>query len=158
MQHGNFELAMSDGCSVPVPESSVDLAYSDQLMEHLHPDDARTQLENIYQALKPGGIYLCITPNRLSGPHDVSRYFDEVATGFHLREYTVRELTELFRSAGFRKFKILIGGRGLHLPLAPVPVHLLERMLALLPKTFGRKLARGLPLRLVLGAKVVAVK
>ena len=158
MQHGNFELAMSDGCSVPVPEGSVDLAYSDQLMEHLHPDDARTQLENIYQALKPGGTYLCITPNRLSGPHDVSRYFDEVATGFHLREYTVRELTELFRSAGFRKFKILIGGRGVHLPLAPALVHVIEKALTLLPKTFGRKLARGLPLRLVLGAKVVAVK
>jgi len=158
MQHGNFELAMSDGCSVPVPEGSVDLAYSDQLMEHLHPDDARTQLENIYQALKPGGTYLCITPNRLSGPHDVSRYFDEIATGFHLREYTVRELTELFRSAGFRKFKILIGGRGVHLPLAPALVHVIEKALTLLPKTFGRKLARGLPLRLVLGAKVVAVK
>jgi SAM-dependent methyltransferase len=158
MQHGNFELAMSDGCSVPVPEGSVDLAYSDQLMEHLHPDDARTQLENIYQALKPGGTYLCITPNRLSGPHDVSRYFDEVATGFHLREYTVQELTELFRSAGFRKFKILIGGGGVHLPLAPALVHVVEKALTLLPKTFGRKLARGLPLRLVLGAKVVAVK
>jgi len=158
MQHGNFELAMSDGCSVPVPEGSVDLAYSDQLMEHLHPDDARSQLENIYQALKPGGTYLCITPNRLSGPHDVSRYFDEVATGFHLREYTVRELTELFRSAGFRKCKILIGGRGVHLALAPALVHLIEKALTLLPKTFGRKLARGLPLRLVLGAKIVAVK
>jgi SAM-dependent methyltransferase len=158
MQHGNFELAMSDGCSVPVPEGSVDLAYSDQLMEHLHPDDARNQLENIYQALKPGGIYLCITPNRLSGPHDVSRYFDEVATGFHLREYTVQELTELFRSAGFRKFKILIGGGGVHLPLAPALVHVVEKALTLLPKTFGRKLARGLPLRLVLGVKIVAVK
>ena len=127
MQHGNFELAMSDGCSVPVPEASVDLAYSDQLMEHLHPDDAKTQLENIYQALKPGGTYLCITPNRLSGPHDVSRYFDEVATGFYLREYTVKELTELFRSAGFRKFKILIGGAGVHLPLAPALVHVVEK-------------------------------
>ena len=62
-------------------------------MEHLHPDDALEQLQNIYSALVPGGIYLCITPNRLSGPQDVSRDFDMVATGFHLKEYTISELS-----------------------------------------------------------------
>jgi len=154
----NFELAISDGCSIPVPERSVDVAYSDQLMEHLHADDAREQLQNIYQALKPGGVYLCITPNRLSGPHDVSRYFDEVATGFHLREYTVGELTKLFSATGFRKFKVLAGGGGHHLPLPPKLIRVVEWFLELFPRTFGRTLARGLPLRVILGAKLVARK
>src|SRR5690348_4664948 len=36
----NFRLFISDGVSVPVPSGSVTLAYSNQLMEHLHPDDA----------------------------------------------------------------------------------------------------------------------
>lgn len=99
----NFELVISDGCSIPVEESSVDIAYSHQLMEHLHPDDAVEQLQNIYLALAPGGKYICITPNRLSGPHDISRYFDEVATGFHLKEYTITELYALFDQAGFSK-------------------------------------------------------
>ncbi len=154
----NLEFAISDGCSIPVPAGSVQLAYSDQLLEHLHPDDAVEQLAGIYQALAPGGVYLCITPNRLSGPHDVSRYFDEVATGFHLREYTVGELTELFRRAGFRKCKVLVGGGGFHLTVPLAIVTAGEWLLGGLPVTLGRTLARGLPWRLMLGAKVVATK
>jgi SAM-dependent methyltransferase len=100
---GNFSLFLSDGVSVPVPEGSVNVAYSNQLMEHLHPDDAREQLSNIFQALAPGGIYICLTPNRLNGPHDVSRYFADEADCFHLKEYTVSELVELFRATGFRR-------------------------------------------------------
>lgn len=154
----NLELAISDGCTIPVPAGSVDLAYSDQLMEHLHADDAVEQLGNIYQALVPGGVYICITPNRLTGPHDVSRYFDEVATGFHLREYSVGDLTKLFRAAGFRKFKILAGGGGIHLAIPLGLVKTIEQLLGVLPRTFGRTLARGLPLRLILGVKLVARK
>src|SRR5262245_36178478 len=43
----NFELVLSNGVDVPVPPGSVDVAYSTQLMEHLHPDDALEQLQNI---------------------------------------------------------------------------------------------------------------
>ncbi|MFZ1028978.1 MAG: methyltransferase domain-containing protein [Limnoraphis robusta] len=97
----NMEFIVSDGCSVNAPENSVDIAYSHQLMEHLHPDDAVEQLQNIYKTLAPKGKYICITPHRLSGPHDISKYFDEVARGFHLKEYTVTELYKLFRKVGF---------------------------------------------------------
>ena len=85
----NFELVICDGCSVPVPQNSIGIVYSNQLMEHLHPDDAFEQLQSIYKALMPGGIYICSTPNRIFGPNDISAYFDKVATGFHLKEYTV---------------------------------------------------------------------
>jgi len=47
----NLRLIISDGSSTPVPNQSVDLAYSHQLMEHLHPEDADSQLKNIYNAL-----------------------------------------------------------------------------------------------------------
>src|SRR5262245_37662843 len=96
----NFRLFLSDGVSVPVPAGSADVAYSNQLMEHLHPDDAREQLANIFAALVPGGLYVCITPNRLDGPHDISRWFSDEATAFHLKEYTVTELERIFRAAG----------------------------------------------------------
>ena len=154
----NLELAISDGCSIPVPVGSIDVAYSDQLMEHLHPDDAAEQLGNIYRALAPGGVYVCITPNRWSGPHDVSRYFDEVATGFHLREYTVAELVQLFRASGFRRVRVLIGRGGLHLTVPAAFITALETVLGMLPRQFGRTVARRLPLRLILGAKLVAKK
>ena len=72
-----IDLIISDGISVPVPPASIDTAYSSQLMEHLHPDDAREQLKNIFVALKPGGSYLCNTPHQFNGPQDISMYFDE---------------------------------------------------------------------------------
>lgn len=102
----NVNLIISDGCSIPTDPNSIDLAYSHQLMEHLHPEDAYDQLKNIWTALKPGGTYVCVTPHRLSGPHDISKYFDEVATGFHLKEYSIVELAKLFRQAGFSKIRI----------------------------------------------------
>jgi hypothetical protein len=77
------------------------------LMEHLHPDDAMEQLRSIADALRPGGRYICITPNRLTGPHDISAGFDDEARGFHLREYTYRELACAFRRAGFRRVRVV---------------------------------------------------
>ena len=47
----NASLVLSDGSSVPVLPDSVDGAYSRQLMEHLHPDDAMDQLANLPRAL-----------------------------------------------------------------------------------------------------------
>ncbi len=155
----NVELLVSDGTSVPVPENSVNVAYSNQLMEHIHPDDAIAQLKNIYRALVPGGMYICITPNRLTGPHDVSEYFDDVATGLHLREYTNRELEALFTDVGFSKTKSLIKSQGYKLPfLTPVfPLKWLES-LAADNKLVAANLRRP-PLSLILrNVKLVAIK
>ncbi|HEV7858802.1 MAG TPA: methyltransferase domain-containing protein [Pyrinomonadaceae bacterium] len=154
----NFELALSDGCTIPVPDGSINVAYSDQLMEHLHPDDALEQLRNIHTALAPGGVYICLTPNRLSGPHDISRYFDERATGFHLKEYTATELLSIFRTTGFSKVKMLAGARGIYLPLPSFLFKLMEGMLVRLPVRLSKSISRSLPLRLILGIRLVAMK
>lgn len=156
-QPQNFELIISDGCSIPVPDASIDFAYSNQVMEHLHPDDAAEQLQHIYRALKPGGTYLCMTPNPLSGPHDVSSSFDQVATGFHLKEYTTSELARLFRADGFSRVQAFseIGSRLLLLPIALVSA--VELGLSRLPYRVHQPLADHLPLRKLLG-KVVATK
>lgn len=157
----NFELIISDGCSVPLPENSVNVAYSHQLMEHLHPDDAVEQLQAVCRALVPGGSYICITPNKLSGPHDVSQYFDEVATGFHLKEYLLSELYQLFRAAGFSKVSLYKSYKTTHLqiPLSSNTMLLfvaIESLLKVLPFSLRRKIA-SLPL-LFRGMTVVGVK
>ena len=54
----NVTFRISDGCNVPVPEATVDLAYSDQLIEHLHPEDAFDHLQSVRKALAPAGIHL----------------------------------------------------------------------------------------------------
>lgn len=142
----NFEFIISDGCSIPVPENSVNVAYSHQLMEHLHPDDAIEQVQNIYKALAPGGRYICITPNRLSGPHDISRYFDETATGFHLKEYTVTELYELFRAVGFSKVSWVKskGKTYIEVPITPITLPItrgIEVMISALPFPLRKTIA-----------------
>jgi SAM-dependent methyltransferase len=141
----NFSLILSDGSSISVPENSINVAYSNQLMEHLHPDDAMEQLKNIYRALIPGGIYLCVTPNRLSGPHDISMYFDKVATGFHLREYTDIELVDLFKKTGFSDIVVYMGIKGYYVACPLFLIKFMEEILAKLPHSL-RKKARGTPL------------
>jgi SAM-dependent methyltransferase len=155
----NLHLLLSDGCTIPLPSSSIDVAYSNQLMEHLHPDDALEQLHGIYDALVPGGMYVCITPNRLTGPHDISRDFDETATGFHLKEYTVSELRTLFDVAGFRRVHFYVGGRG-HFQRCPeVVLRSCERWLGRLSPASAKRLGRRPPLRaLVNVVRVVGTK
>ncbi len=154
----NFQLILSDGARVPLPENSIDIAYSNQLMEHLHPDDARRQLKDIFTVLVPGGCYICITPNRLNGPHDISKYFDRQATGFHLREYTVRELSRLFRATGFSRVYCFIGGQGHYLKTSPLLPVLVEALLGLLPAGPGRVIAGLAPVRALINVRLLAVK
>lgn len=154
----NGEVILSDGCSIPVPSASVNVAYSNQLMEHLHPDDALEQLRNLYRALTPGGCYVCVTPNRLNGPHDVSQFFDYRASGFHLREYTTGELRQLFTEIGFRRSVpyVRVLGHFFRLPGWLPPLS--ERGLELLPDRIRTKIAKRLPARWLLGIYLVGIK
>lgn len=154
----NFKLILSDGASIPLPAGSVDVAYSNQLMEHLHPDDAMEQLHHIYDALAPGGIYMCITPNRLNGPHDVSASFDRVATGFHLKEYTVTELYPLFQAAGFSRGRIFVPIKNIRIFFPLFPVRLCEKILNIFPYSFRKSFASCWPVAKLLGIRLVGNK
>jgi SAM-dependent methyltransferase len=154
----NFQLCLSDGTSIPVPPGSVDVAFSSQLMEHLHPDDAADQLRNIFTALRPGGVYICVTPNRLSGPHDISRFFENVATGFHLKEYTLTELRDLFTDIGFTKLKAYVGIKITYIRLPVRGVIVLESLLEGLPSRLRRMIGSSFPMQVVLGIRLVARK
>jgi SAM-dependent methyltransferase len=153
----NVETRLSDGTGIPVPSGSIDVAYSNQVMEHLHPDDAFEQVRNIYGALASGGVYVCITPNRVSGPHDISKYFeDEIATGFHLKEYTFMELRELFGRIGFARVSACVGGRGHYFRIPTFPVEIVERSLARFPVAIRLKLANRFLVSGLLGIRIIA--
>jgi SAM-dependent methyltransferase len=154
----NFELALSDGCSIPVRDGSIDVAFSNQMMEHLHPDDAREQLVNIFRSLAPGGTYVCITPNRLYGPRDVSGYFDEIATGLHLREYSAREVREMLLAVGFERVDFYLGGRGWYVRCPGWIVAGVEMALEALPAGVRKQIADTALLRALLGVRVAAIK
>jgi SAM-dependent methyltransferase len=155
---GNFKLVISDGTSIPVPDGSISVAYSYQLMEHIHPDDAVEQLTNIYRALAPGGVYICITPNRLTGPHDISHFFTEVASGFHLKEYTQGEVAQLFTSVGFSDVRLCTGVKGRFAEYPSAPSMVFETLFGVLPWRIRQRLG-ALPLvRHLLIAAIVGYK
>jgi SAM-dependent methyltransferase len=154
----NFELLIFDGCNIPLAANSVNVVYSNSVMEHLHQDDALEQLQSIYNVLAPGGMYLCITPNRLYGPTDISKYFDSVPTGFHMREYTTGELGRLMRKVGFRWLSAYVGGRGMYLKSPLAPVLLCEAGLKTLPMALRKALSRTMLFRGFIGVRLVAAK
>jgi len=78
----NFELVLSDGRSVPVPPRSIDVAFSNQTIDQLHPEDAREQIASIFRSLVPGGTYVCITTKS---------------------RYSARELRAMLFAAGFER-------------------------------------------------------
>ncbi len=129
----NVRLLVFDGCEIPLEPASVDVAYSNQVLEHLHPDDAAMQVSSILRTLKPGGCYVCVTPNRLNGPHDISMFFDTVATGLHMREYTYLELDRFFRSLGFDRTGACFGFKGRFAVLPIWCAGVFETALSILP-------------------------
>jgi SAM-dependent methyltransferase len=154
----NVHVVISDGFTVPLDGESIDLAFSHQLMEHLHPEDAVDQLREIHRVLRSGGCYVCLTPHPLSGPHDVSKYFDHVATGLHLKEYTLRELEKVGREAGFTSFQALVGGGGRYVRIGPALSKGYERTIGALPARARRSILRLSPFRALLASGVVMQK
>jgi ubiquinone/menaquinone biosynthesis C-methylase UbiE len=153
-----FQVLLAKGLEVPLPDESVDLVFSYQVMEHIHPDDVIDQLRDIYRVIKPGGSYYCITPNRLYGPHDISRGFDREATGLHLKEYTITDLLRLFRDAGFRQVWIERMIKGHRCPFPVLPVRFLESGLECLPWRIRTALARSFLMTRLLNASVMGRK
>jgi SAM-dependent methyltransferase len=152
----NFDLLLSDGASIPLPGGRVTVAFSNMLVEHLHPDDFDRHLREVYRVLAPGGVYVCRTPHRYTGPQDISQYFDREATGLHMKEYTFRELAARFRAAGFRSFGVRPRVKGRAVPFPAWAVRVAEATLGLLPHHARRCLCRSAVLRPVFWAVTVA--
>lgn len=108
----NFKLQIYDGDAILLEDESIDVAFSDQLLEHLHPDDVNSHFSSLHRIVKPRGVYLLRTPHAFTGPHDISKYFSDTPEGFHMKEYTFREIRDLTRSIGFRKVRCVMGIKG----------------------------------------------
>ncbi|HEY1303118.1 MAG TPA: methyltransferase domain-containing protein [Vicinamibacterales bacterium] len=165
---------VSDGVHLDrfeTPES-FDAVISDQVIEHLHPDDLVAHFRGVYSILKPGGRYVFATPHAFEGPFDVSRVFGtDRAEGMHLKEYTYRELDAALRQAGFARVaaafrlphgvRARFGGRPLPIPSRAYRHYLcaIERVIERLPRRRQRQASRAL--RAVLwtsGITLIAMK
>lgn len=134
----NFRLVVYDGYALDVPDDSVDVVFSYQFIEHLHPDDVMPHFELARRILRPGGVYVFSTPHAFSGPHDVSRFFSDEPEGFHFKEWTFTEMAALLGRAGFSASQVYRGGRARKGWLANRGTGWLERLFGWLPRRLRR--------------------
>jgi len=154
----NLEFVIFDGLDIPLPPNSIDVAHSNSVMEHLHPEDAPVQLRSLLKCLKSGGVYQCITPNRLGGPSDISKYFDDVATGLHLHEYVASELAQLFVSVGFSKASVGFFAKGRSFGVPRWFMRTFEAVAWILPVSVRKRMARLKPLKILFQTVVWGTK
>ena len=154
----NMKTRLFDGVNIPLPDNSIHVAYSNQLVEHLHPEDALDHLKSVFRVMAPGGRYVCITPNRLYGPHDISRHFDKTATGLHLKEYTVGELNAIMKQAGFSCRRIIFNLNDSFKLLPASWAAFLETCIKGTPGLIRKRILVRPPVQCLLGIKYVAVK
>ena len=72
----NLRLVLCGGIRIPVPESSVDVAFSGGFIDQLHAEDAAGHLASVHRSLVPGGEYIC----RTASPSEVRKRM--LAAGF----------------------------------------------------------------------------
>jgi len=149
----NFSLVLYDGFHLDAPPGAVDLAFSNQFVEHLHPADALHHFETVFRMLRPGGRYILTTPQRWTGPHDVSRYFSDTPQGFHLREWSYRELVETTRQVGFEPVATWWTARGRWVRLPVSTTLALESVVSRMNLGMRRRLGHRLLPLVVLGLR-----
>ena len=89
-QNVTFERASA--LSLPLGNESADLFISLETIEHIQDDNGL--VKEVYRVLKPGGRFICSTPNRLiTNPGALLE--DAPWNHFHVREYSPQELSEI---------------------------------------------------------------
>lgn len=88
MHHGNL-------AALPLADASLDVVVNFQVIEHLW--DQPQFVGECLRVLRPGGVLLMSTPNRIT----FSPGRETPVNPFHTRELDAAELTELLTDAGF---------------------------------------------------------
>ena len=155
----NFELKIFNGFDMSEQPSSYDIIYSNQVFEHLHPDDTIPLLRAYNTYLNKNGKLVIVTPHKFTGPHDISRDFCENAEGFHLKEYTYKELKSLLKATGYKKIKGYIGYSKLgYIGLNISFMVFTERVYNSFPAFLKKRLRHSTVLFNLFGLKIIAEK
>jgi SAM-dependent methyltransferase len=125
-----------------IEDNSINVAFSDQLIEHFHIDDTLLHLKTIRRILKPGGIYLFRTPHAYNGPHDVSKYFSNVSEGFHLKEWTFTGLDYLLKNLEYSEIDYYWNAKAVKIKLPFFYFYITEKFLNIFPFSLKRNLSR----------------
>lgn len=107
----NLTWGVSDGIHLDQfePRDYYDVVLSNQVIEHLHPDDVVEHFKGVLAILSSDGRYIFCVPHRCAGPADISSVFGcDEPSGMHLREYTYGELQHICYQAGYRKVTAIL--------------------------------------------------
>jgi len=140
--HANVDFKINSATKLPLPDEFAEVYVSLETIEHL--DDDKLFLMEAKRVLKPGGIFICSTPNRTVTNPGASLN-SKPSNQFHVREYSSPEfgllLKEYFGQVEFygqnpnKKFKVGLLGRLGFLPFhTPTRVHQAYKLLSYLLK------------------------
>jgi 2-polyprenyl-3-methyl-5-hydroxy-6-metoxy-1,4-benzoquinol methylase len=133
----NFEIG--DVTKLPVADRSYDVYVSLETIEHIVDD--RAVLREAVRALKPGGVFICSTPNRaLTNPG--TTIDDHPFNPHHVREYTASEFESLmgehyrvvqlyYQTAYSARYSSLLGSVGRSLPWLGFRTHQMRKLLGI---------------------------
>ncbi|MCH9640217.1 MAG: class I SAM-dependent methyltransferase [Actinomycetia bacterium] len=93
-RYPRIDMRQGNLAELPLPTASVDVVVNFQVIEHLW--DQGQFVAECFRVLRPGGVLLISTPNRIT----FSPGRDTPVNPFHTRELNAIELTELLESAG----------------------------------------------------------
>ncbi|MEG4320534.1 MULTISPECIES: class I SAM-dependent methyltransferase [unclassified Microcoleus] len=141
----NFKLIIYDGYSLEgIEENSIDILFSDQIIEHFHPEETQLHFQLAYRILKKGGKYIFITPHAFRGPHDVSAYFSDEPECFHLKEWTYAELHQILSQLGYSKLDSYWCAKSIKFRMPNFYFEVCEKVLGLFPRQYIRVVAKYL--------------
>lgn len=95
----HFHLVPAEHPAIPVPQGSVDVAYSSGFVDHLSVEETAEHFANVRRALARGGVFVCFAQNRLLADDRTFAPPDRDSGPPH----TFGELRGLLRQAGFRR-------------------------------------------------------
>jgi len=131
----NFTLIIYNGFDLSeIEDNSIDIVFSDQLIEHIHPEDVECHFQLVKRILKPGGKYIFRTPHSLTGPHDMSRYFSDEPECFHLKEWKYQEIKKLVKAIRYSKFYTYWSAKGVTVRVPYIYFMVCESMFRFLPR------------------------
>ena len=94
-RYPRVQVVAANLAAIPMPDASVDVVVNFQVIEHLW--DQPQFITECLRLLRPGGLLLMSTPNRIT----FTPGSDTPVNPFHTRELNAAELRELLEDGGF---------------------------------------------------------
>lgn len=105
------DFKLLDGLQLPFTTHGVDFAYSVEVLEHIHEEDAQVHLAEIARILRPGGECWIHTPHRNYHRNAADRFGIAGETppdgDVHLKEWTYTELAAELCRSGFVEARLV---------------------------------------------------